>query len=202
MNQPQSRGGVNVEQAPAPPGELSFDLCALELESFRSAMPEETAGLSERVVEMAFRSLYEAIERRDPDIDIDGLTDGVVQALREMNVRVIYPFHERLFSFLNAAMRFLAEEYGYRKCEIGDSRADIARIIWPYTARSRGPEAAADALAAAVMDYYQTHCEIGTVEAADFVSGQCPGLLDWDTLHALMNEIFDFLCRSGRLCES
>lgn len=202
MNQAQSGCSVTVTAAPGQPEELSVDLCALELAEFRSAMPEETAGLSAQVVEMAFRVLYEAIEEHEPEIDLDAMTDWIIRSLREMKIMVIHPFNERLFSFLDAAMRFLADGYGYRKQEIDSYRADIARIIWPYAARSRGPGGTVDALTDAVLDYYHSHREIGTEEAADFVAAQCTGLFDRETLNTLLNEIFDFLCEKGRISEA
>jgi hypothetical protein len=146
--------------------------------------------------------LHEAINEEEPEIDIDAITDWVIRSLREMKITVIHPFHERLFSFLEAAMRFLADGYGYRKRDMGSYRADIGRIIWPYAARSRGPEGALDALAGAVLDYYDSHREISTEEATDFVFAQCPGILDRETLNTLLNEIFDFLCENGQISEA
>ncbi len=201
MNQAPSGRSLTLELPLAQPEELSPDLCALELMEFRQAMPEETAGLSARVVEMAFRVLYEAIEEHEPEIDLDAMTDWIIRSLREIKIMVIHPFNERLFSFLDAAMRFLAEGHGYSKRGTDVWRADIARLIWPYVARARGPEGAVDSLVDAVLDYYESHDEISTAEAADWVLDRHPGLLDWDMLNMLLNEIFDFLCENGQISE-
>ncbi|HOC46044.1 MAG TPA: hypothetical protein PK307_07080 [Spirochaetota bacterium] len=202
MNQALSECSIDVKPAPAQPEETSMDICDLGLAAFRSAKPEETAGLSAQVVEMASRVLHDAINGEEPEIDIDAMTDCVIRSLREMKITVIHPFHERLFSFLEAAMRFLADGYGYRKRDMPSYRADIGRIIWPYAARSRGPQGALDALAGAVLDYYDSHREISTGEATDFVFAQCPGILDRETLNTLLNEIFDFLCENGQISEA
>lgn len=92
MNQAPSGRSRTLELLPAQPEEVSPDLCALELTEFRQAMPEETAGLSARVVEMAFRALYIAVEEQEPEIDIGGMADRIIDSLREMKITVIHPF--------------------------------------------------------------------------------------------------------------
>ena len=164
---------------------------------FRVEHTDAAARFGDSILTAAFRMVFDALREGGRSLVAEELAEDLIADLAAGGATLYGPIREGLPDLMEAILADLAGSFDYVKSDVFSTRDEIARILWPHVARTPDPEAAAGALADAILEYYRGHAALNVTEAAAYVTRRCPDTVTFGEMEKAVEKVFALLSEKG-----